>query len=179
MNPLKSKLLPVLFLMAALLGGCVKGDFDEPPLNIPTVDFEANTTIAELRASYNGKLDSISEDIIIKGIVVANDESGNLYKKLILQDETGGIEINLDKSYLYTEYKVGQRVFVKAKGMYLGDYNKLIQLGYIYNNSIGRLPEVMVAKHLFRDSLPGKVPAPRVISLADNNSAYISCLVKI
>ncbi len=57
------------FLMTALfLGGCVKGDFDEPPINIPTVDFEANTTIAQLKAMYNGTLDSIKEDIIIKAL---------------------------------------------------------------------------------------------------------------
>ncbi|HOE59836.1 MAG TPA: DUF5689 domain-containing protein [Bacteroidales bacterium] len=168
-----------LMAVAAVFTGCVKGDFDEPPINIPTVDFEANTTIAQLKASYTGILDSISDDIIIKGVVVANDESGNLYKQLVIQDETGGIMLLIDKSYLYTEYKLGQRIYVKCKGMYLGDYNKLIQLGYIYNNAIGRLPEVMVEDHIFRDSLPGKVPAPVNIDVANNNSAYINMLVRI
>ncbi len=168
-----------LLMTAFFLGGCVKGDFDEPPINIPTVDFQANTTIAQLKAMYNGKLDSIRDDIIIKGVVVANDESGNLYKQLIIQDETGGIVLGLDKSYLYTEYKLGQRVYIKCRGMYLGDYNKLIQLGYPYNGSIGRLPEARIPNHIFRDSLPGKVPAPITLSLAQNNSAYISMLVRV
>ena len=74
-----------LMAVAAVFTGCVKGDFDEPPINIPTVDFKANTTIAQLKASYTGILDSISDDIIIKGVVVANDESGNLYKQLVIQ----------------------------------------------------------------------------------------------
>ncbi len=174
-----SSLLIALMAIAVFLGGCVKGDFDVPPVNIPAVDFKANTTIAQLKASYTGTLKQIEDTIVIKGIVVANDESGNLYKKMIIQDETGGIELSLDKSYLYTEYKVGQRVFVKCQGMYIGDYNKLIQLGYVYNNAIGRLPEIMVKDHIFRDSLPGEAPEPVTINLADNNSAYISCLVKI
>ena len=113
----------LLSLLAVVLSitACLNGDFDEPPINIPTVDFSSNTTIAALKALYQGSLDSISDDIIIKGKVVANDESGNLYKKLVIQDETAGIEILLNKTSLYNEYKLGQEVYVKCKGMYLGD----------------------------------------------------------
>jgi hypothetical protein len=157
--------------------GCVKGDFDEPPIYIPSVDFEANTTIASLKASYNG-FRQIEEDIIISGLVVANDESGNLYKKLIIQDETAGIELSLDKTNLYNEYKLGQRVFVKCKDMYIGDYNNLIQLGYIYEGGIGRMPEVLFPDHLFRDSLPGAVPEPQIAQLGNLNYSLLSMLVK-
>jgi hypothetical protein len=54
MNFLKTKLFFFIgfIAVAAIFTGCVKGDFDEPPINIPTVDFEANTTIAQLKASY-------------------------------------------------------------------------------------------------------------------------------
>lgn len=166
-----------LIITSVLFTGCVKGDFDEPPLFIPKVDFEANKTINELKATYTG-LRLIEDDIIIKGVVVANDESGNLYKKLIIQDETAGIELALDKTNLYNEFKLGQRVYVKCKGMYIGDYNNLIQLGYLYNNTIGRLPEVFMKNHIFRDSLAGPVPEPRVTALNQLNYSLISTLVK-
>jgi hypothetical protein len=41
------KFLAGLTLVAtsAAMTSCVKGDFDEPPIYIPTVDFDANTTI--------------------------------------------------------------------------------------------------------------------------------------
>lgn len=173
------KLLAGLSFLAASVAitSCVKGDFDEPPIYIPTVDFDANTTINELKAAYTG-LRLIEEDIIIKGVVVANDESGNLYKKLIIQDENTGIELALDKTNLYNEFKLGQRVYIKCKGMYIGDYNNLIQLGYLYNGAIGRLPEVFIPNHLFRDSLPGAVPEPQVIALNNLNYSLISKLVK-
>lgn len=171
----------LLSLLAAVLtfSACVKGDFDEPPIFIPTVDFSSNTTIASLKAMYQGSLDSISDDIIIKGKVVGNDESGNLYKKLVLQDETAGIEILLNKTSLYNEYKLGQTVYVKCKGMYLGDYGGLIQLGYTYENKVGQLPEILIPNHLFRDSLPGTVPEPVEIDLGADNSAYLSMLVSV
>ncbi len=41
-----------LILTSATFTSCVDGDFEEPPITIPTVEFEANTTIADLKASY-------------------------------------------------------------------------------------------------------------------------------
>lgn len=162
---------------SAYFAGCVKGDFDEPPIYLPSVDFESNTTIAALKTSYTSfKL--IEDSIIIQGIVVANDESGNLYKKIIIQNSTAGIELALDKTSLYNEFKLGQRIFVKCKGMYIGDYNNLIQLGYLFEGAIGRLPEVFISEHLFRDSLPGTVPEAQVTELTGLNSFLISKLVK-
>lgn len=169
--------LTILLISTSVITSCVKGDFDEPPIYIPKVDFEANTTIAELKASYTG-LKKIEDDIIISGIVVANDENGNLFKKLIIQDETAGIELALDKTNLYNEYKLGQRVFVKCKNMYIGDFNNLIQLGYLFEGNIGRLPEVFISTHLFRDSLPGHVPEPQLTEIGDLNYSLISQLLK-
>jgi len=136
-----SKNLIIAFIALTVLTvsqSCVKEEFDKPPINIPTVDFNSNTTIAELKAMFTGNLDSITTDIIIQGIVIANDESGNIYKSLYIRDNTGGIEIRLDQTDLYSEYRIGQRVFVKYKGMYIGKYGGVQQLGYVFNNSVGR-----------------------------------------
>lgn len=167
---MKNIRLIIAFLLMAgssiYLSSCVKGEFDEPPINIPTVDFEANTTIQELKESYSG-LQEITDEIIIKGIVTANDESGNLYKKMVIADETAAIELAIDQTNLATEYKVGQMIYVKCKGLYIGDYNNLIQLGYLYNGDIGRMPAVMIEGHIYRDSLPGPAPEPQLITLSE------------
>ncbi|GAP42217.1 hypothetical protein TBC1_11346 [Lentimicrobium saccharophilum] len=180
-----------IILASVNLTSCVDGDFEEPPIIVPTVEFEANRSIQQLKSYYldtlSRTLTLIEEDIIISGIVVANDESGNLYKKMVIQDETAAIELSLDKTSLYNEYKLGQRIFIKCKGMYVGDYNNLIQLGYIYNGSIGRLPEIYIGAHLYRDGLPGAVPEPATLNLASLptqsaeiiKDARMSTLVKI
>lgn len=154
-----------LVLATTTFTACVDGEFEEPPIIMPSVDFEANTTIAELKESYTAfKL--IEDDIIIKGRVVANDESGNLYKKMVIQDSTGAIELPVDEVALYKFYKLGQMIYIKCKGMYIGDYNNLIQLGYLYSGDIGRLPGTYVEAHFFRDSFPGVPPAPAALNLS-------------
>jgi len=158
---------------------CIKEDFDKPPVNIPKVDFTSNTTIAELKSLFNNNLDSISEDIIIQGVIIANDESGNLYKTLFIRDNSAGIEIKIDKTGLYNEYKIGQRVFVKCQGMYIGKYGGMQQLGYMYNNSIGRLPDILISKHLYKDSLPGPKPQPQLVSIPEITSQHIGTLIRL
>lgn len=169
----------VIASMVLLFAGCVDDDFDVPPIDIPHVDFEANTTIAELKAMYSGGLDSIDTNIIITGIVVANDESGNFYKQLEIQDNTGGIEVRVDRYDLYTQYKVGQRVYIKCQGLFLGNYGGLVQIGYKYQGNIGRIPDAIVDQHIFRDSLPGTPPPPINTTISGLNSNYLSMLIQI
>ena len=159
-----------IILASTPFTSCVDGDFEQPPILVPKVDFEANRTILQLKNYYldtlNRALTLIDKDIVISGIVVANDESGNLYKKMVIQDATGAIELALDKNSLYNEYKLGQRLFIKTKGMYIGDYNNLVQLGYIFGGNIGRLPETFISAHLFRDSIPGTPPVATPLNLS-------------
>lgn len=175
--------LAVLFvaITSVFLTNCTKNEFDVPPIIVPDVEFEANTTIADLKASYDG-LKEITEDIVIKGVITANDKSGNLYKKMIIQDETGAIELAIDQTNLSSLYKVGQLLYVKCKGLYLGDYNNLIQLGYLYEGGVGRMPELMIEQHLFRDSLPGAKPVSDTVTISSIGEAgsanpYVSKLV--
>jgi hypothetical protein len=173
----------VLAGFLAILSGCVKQDFDEPPINIPHYPGTANATIDTLVKLYGGHPDTmlITQDIVIKGIVVGNDESGNIYKKIYLQDETGGIDVEIDATNIYTLFKIGQRVYIECKGLYLGTYGGAIELGYPFNGSIGRIPSAMAAEHIFRDSLPGKKPVPIVIDPASGGpfAKYINMLVSI
>ncbi len=183
------KLLQRILLIAAIvpaffLAGCVKDDFDVPPINVPVFtlpDGATLITIKELKARHTvmGAFDSINDNVYIKGIVIGNDESGNIYKTLVIQDATTGIEIKLNKTSLYNDYKVGQRIYVKCQGLILGDYNDLTQLGTIYGTSVGQLAEVLIPEHLFKDSLPGVPPTPRVINNASElNTDMISTLIR-
>lgn len=157
---------------------CVKDDFDQPEVYIPHPNLTANISIMGLKDLYNSSQSTIykiESDTIVVGYVVANDVSGNLYKTLVIQDSTGGIEIKLDATGLYNDYPVGQKLYVKCKGLYLGTYGTMIQLGYLYQGSIGRIPQIYIAEHLFKDGLPEKPIEPALktiggLSLADLNT---------
>ena len=109
-----------LALVFSTFTGCVDQDFDAPDLSdLEEVQF--NTTIAELLARHTPGEDPvlIEDDVIIGGIVVADDFSGNFFKRIIIQDETGGIEVRLNLVGLSDIYPEGMEVFVKCQGLYL------------------------------------------------------------
>ena len=122
-----------MLLLVAATTGC-KEDFDNPPMVVPRATHTPNTTIAELKAKYwqDGRnfCDTIKEDIVIHGWVSGNDVSGNLYKVMYIQDETGGIGISLDASSLATTYRVGQEIVLNLKERWIGKYNGQYLLGY-------------------------------------------------
>ncbi len=122
-----------MLLMLVVTTGC-KEDFDNPPMVVPRATHTPNTTIAELKAKYwqDGRnfCDTIKDDIVIHGWVSGNDVSGNLYKVMYIQDETGGIGISLDASSLATNYRVGQELVLNLKDRWIGKYNGQYLLGY-------------------------------------------------
>ncbi|MBL7825411.1 MAG: OB-fold nucleic acid binding domain-containing protein, partial [Saprospiraceae bacterium] len=119
---------------------CVKTEFDQPPVGGDGKDVPVNTTIAELKTRHevDGGYDLITEDLVIGGVVVMDDRSGNYYKTIVIQDSTGGIEVKFSNGFLYNRYPVGRKIYIKCKGLTLTDYNELIQLvgGYIEENGI-------------------------------------------
>ncbi|HNW97106.1 MAG TPA: DUF5689 domain-containing protein [Bacteroidales bacterium] len=170
-----------IIAMLTIFSSCVKKDFDDVPLTVPSVDFTSNCTIANLKQYYadnnNGVPLLISNDTIIEGVVTANDESGNLYKKLFIQDGTAGLEIELDKADTYTEFRIGQKVFIKCKGLYIGEYGSKVQLGYISNGEMGRIPLAYISEHIFLDGMPGTAPAAEHKSIASFTSADYDKLI--
>ena len=103
------------------------------------VNITANTSIAELCALYKGKPVEIRKNIVISGVVVTDDQPGNFYKSLYIQDETAGIELKIGKNSLYNDYRPGQTLYVRCNGLTLGQYgyksgnyggNGMLSLGY-------------------------------------------------
>ena len=178
-----SKIITALSIVSgtAILGGCIKeNNLDIPPENI-MVNFSSNTSISQLQAMFTGNTQSITTDVVIKGKVVGNDQSGIIYKALYIEDDSAGIEIAIDQKNLYNTYKPGQRVFVKCNGLALGLSKGNLELGYysVSTSTFNAIPSVLVSTHIFTDSLTGAVPLP--ISLSSSNYAnpvYLNRLVK-
>jgi hypothetical protein len=172
----------ILFLVLTLsigLGSCVKKKFDPPPYagdydpNLPV-----NMNIKDLKAMYNlgsGGTLTITEDYTISGIVTASDESGNFYKQIIIQDSTAALPIKINQNNLYTEFPVGRKVYVKCKGMSLGEYGDFIQLGYgeDADKNLSDLPRALITEHVIKASYPNVVE-PKVVTVGDLNSLALS-----
>ncbi|MBO5697445.1 MAG: hypothetical protein J6R90_03525 [Alistipes sp.] len=70
----------------------------------------------------------VGRDVYIKGKVISNDEEGNVYKSLHIQDHTAGIELKLNNN-VGLRYKYGSWVYVRLSGLYLGNYRMMLSLG--------------------------------------------------
>lgn len=133
----------VLVAVLAVFVGCEEfqpvftGTYQDPQAQYiyTDADFDSDTftSIADVKAMYaaNGsKPFLVRKHCVIKGQVTTSDQVGNLYKTLYIQDETAGIEIKIGKNGLYNEYKLGQWVYVSCRGLTIGDYNGMINIGY-------------------------------------------------
>ena len=135
-------------------------EFDNPPYGNNEIG-EANTTIAQLKEKYAkvveaNSCEEVKESLIIEGVVVANDESGNVYKQFIINDATGAIIIGVNDVGLYAAMAIGQRVRIDCKGLYVGGYGKMAQIGGLYNGGIGRMNKSVFPKHVRIIGTPDK-----------------------
>ena len=163
---------------------CCNKKFDEPPVS-GDPDIKPTLSVQELKSKHTiGNIDALTSDDVISGVVVADDKSGNFYKQIIIQDSTGGIAIRMDGSNLYTDYPTGRKIFIKLKGLYLGDYNKSIQLGAGIDNSnpsslnVTPIAPLLFNKYIIKGSLDNKI-TPVVVTPDDLNDSYQNTLVQL
>lgn len=167
-----------VLLMLVTVSSCVKETYDAPPTGGKDPDIHVNTTIADLRAMYQGNLMKISDTLVIMGVVTGDDKSGNLYKQITLEDSTAGITLLIDGNSLYTEYPVGRRLFIKLKGMYLGDYAGLLQLGSSDGVEMIGLPTATADNYILK-GVYGLTPVPTPVTINQLNSDYQSMLIEL
>ncbi|MFZ1529109.1 MAG: DUF5689 domain-containing protein [Ferruginibacter sp.] len=175
-----NKFLKLSFVMTLLAGiaflsNSCKKEFDAPP-GATDPNMVANTSIKGLKALHTtaGAYDVINTDVVISGVVIANDKTGNLYKQLFIQDSTGAIQISIDATSLYGTYPVGRKIFVKCKGLCISDYNNNPQLGVkalvAGLTSFEGIPGPAINNYIIGGSLNNPV-TPKVVTIADLNAA--------
>lgn len=119
-----------VLLVSILAVSCTR-DYETPPFTEPSYNGNSNITIAEFRAKYANASTTptaIESGLVLKATVVGNDVSGNIYKNLYLQDETGGIVVYINQSDIYADYQLGQQVFLSMNGLYVVTYGGELEI---------------------------------------------------
>lgn len=146
-----------MLFVGALLASCMN-DFDTETVSTDIVTAEnvgePNFTISDIHKQYssaisNSSWELIDEDMVIEGIVTANDISGNLYQQILIQEagddgnvrtDVPGIMVGMKGlSCFYTIFPVGQKIRINLKGLYVGGYGKQPKIGQPYMNTNGAL----------------------------------------
>ena len=149
----------LLAALCTVMAACMDGDWDEPvftqaPYGNNAINEENIVTIAQLKADpdyasafSNDKNKKVEKDVKLRGRVTGNDIGGNLYKQFALQDETGGIIVAVNEGGLNGYLTEGQEIIVDLKGLYVGGYGGMAEIGTPYNGGIGRMSKDIWATH--------------------------------
>lgn len=120
-----------------------------------------NASIASV-VRYASTGESFPDGMRIGGVVTANDEEGNFYRSIILEDPTGAVEINLGLYDLAALYPLGAQVVADISGLVTLPYNGVCEIGRaVYSWSDYRVEPLAsrkdVAERIIVTSLPGAV----------------------
>ncbi len=184
----KNFLFPALFALVLTIGalGCVKTEFDEPPVGGDPVTLTPTTTIKELKSLHvtPGGFNKITDDLLIGGEVVLDDRSGNYYKTIVIQDETGGIEVKFNDGYLYQQFPVGRKIYIHCKDLILTDYNNLTQLAGSTIEQNGVLSDVgltqaQVRAQVVKGAFAATPLAPKVLTISQLGLQNVSTFIRL
>lgn len=94
----------------------------------------------------------VEDDLSVYGTITADQVSGNLYKKLFLQDGTNGIQLNLTSSGQFYE---GEKVRISLLGTTIARYKNMLSIDNID-------PDKNIIKQGTKESI-----APEVVTIED------------
>ena len=180
-------LMSILFLGLIVVSCVQDDDYNIPSLEIVEPNITANTTISIVKSMYAGTLVDFTEasnggELIIEGYVVSNDEAGNFYKVLVLQDApenpTAAIQLDIDVTALYSKYKPGRKVYVKLNGLGMTNLNGVLHIGSIEGNSVGRISATNYEDYIIRSSEITTL-VPKLITPSQYNDNMINMLVQL
>jgi len=115
-------------------------NFEKTPLEefIPQATMKPNTTLGELKEAFHQDVNFYATEVgtkangehyIVSGRIVSSDEAGNIFKKIAVEDETGGAIFSINATKLYNTYRYGQEVVIDVTGMWYGNYGAGVQIG--------------------------------------------------
>lgn len=168
---------------AATMTGC-DDDFDRPPVIVPEATIDANTTILELKEQYwqgttsdflttIGTTDT-GDHVIIGGRVVSSDEDGNIYQRIVLEDETSSIFVRIYSTKLFESYQYGQEVRIDVTGLLIGTYRGLMMIGVDYNGSVGGMDLDVFQQRAQVNGLPDKAAIPQYVTTISDIKSYLT-----
>lgn len=138
-------------------------------------------SIASLKSLGRGESLTLNRNCHIEGWVVANDLYGEFEQSLVVEDESGGIEVQVEGHRLYRYYPIGLRLRIFCEGLALGEYGGKWILGAAPTGEYvtDRIAEQERERYLHPLNDPYTPPQAMPISLGELRSALIGRYVVI
>ncbi|GER58829.1 DUF5689 domain-containing protein [Patiriisocius marinus] len=181
-----------LFVAATFVVSCVQDDeFDIPNTaveapnlegDVITIDALYNALQQEIANNGNETLTYAESNLFIEGYVVSNDEAGNFFEEIIMQDKasnpTRGVRVLIDVSPLFTYVEFGRKAYVKLDGLTVGFSNGVLTLGIQDGTSAEKIPEALLGEYLIRDPEVATIE-PKVLTFSDFNDDNVNQYIRL
>jgi len=201
----KTIMLVLAFITSLFFSACVEDSDFTVPQNLEAEENEAiskiiesirlgtlqEKTIKQVKELYikGNEPIKIKSNIVVVGYVISSDKTGNFYKEFYIQDApenpTSGIKIALNLTNSYSTFNVGRKIFIRLKGLYIGETNSgdgIITIGgKIKTTDVTEVEAVTVnqmSNHLFRTGITKEI-VPKIIDFAGINDANIGTFIRL
>lgn len=147
----------LLALISFILTGCAKNDdFSIPNIDCDGINLSDTKSLQELYDLAKTTPVLYEQDDVISGYVISSDESGNFFKDLYLvnDENTLAFRVPVDKVGLFSKFRVGRKLMIKLKDLYIQKDNGVLVIGMLTTNTagrsyVGRITDPMYKKHVF------------------------------
>lgn len=136
-------------------------------------------SVAYLKSLCRSGVYDITEDLTISGTVMANDWLGEYYKSIVVLDDTGGIEIDIDLLSLYRTIPIYSRVTVFCNGMTLARIGGKTVLGAHPTGDfpVDGIDGDLISRYVRIDSGSGDDRKPAIRRFSDISATDIGAFV--
>ncbi len=185
--------LIILIFAATFAVSCVQDDdYDVPNLDVDPpilsgteISINGLKTLLEAAQPTPGEITenyTVEDDLYFTGYVVSNDEFGNIYEELIIQDNkenpTIGIRVLVNVNPLFNTYEFGRKTHVQLQGLTVGISNGVLTLGIENVNSIDKIGESQMTNYLKRDLEVAEI-IPLSMNISDFNENKTNLFIKL
>lgn len=139
-------------------------------------------SVAYLKSLYASSPVEVKYDIFIRGRIVSSDRSGNFYKTLCVEDETGGIAVRIDDEEIFRNYGLDKMVKINCNSLTLGAYGGLVQLGIASSDGkyqADPIPAYLIPSFLIPDGEPDEYPEPPLLAIDKLAPEHLSRFIEI
>lgn len=188
----KIQLILALTFMGFAINACVEDDdFQTPVIEIEEPDVSVNYTLKELKdliAKNNGEpfvIEAQATPTYVEGYIVSDDEAGNIYQKVYVQDKPenpeAGIVISTFATDVYPVRGKGRKVYIRLDGLAAASSNGMPSIGGEEDAKYGvtRMDQDKFESHVLVSPTVEKI-VPTELSVNEmQNEKYLATFVKL
>ena len=176
---MKNIILKTVLLFSFVLGfftGCANDDnYQVPESTLVTYELTTTRTVASVNSAATATPVQFTTDDIIEAYVTSSDAQGTFYKSISFQtiptdgSNPIGFSVPLNVTTLYGKgFTPGRKVYIKLNGLYSAIVYGSLQIGSLYEGTIGRISEFEWKDHLFPSAtIKPESEMVRTMSLAE------------